>query len=184
MTALKEKFYDTIRPELKKTLSFTNIERTPKVTKVVVSSGVGKFKEEEKAIEKIQNDLAIITGQKPKINKSRKAVSAFKLRIGQPVGLTVTLRGEKMYDFIFRLANVALPRVRDFKGLSRNGFDGRGNYSLGISEHTIMPEIKFENVTENFGFQINVNTTAKNNAECEALLSALGFPFEKQEGSK
>lgn len=184
MDALKEKFNSKIRPELKVSLGFTSIERTPKIVKVVVSSGVGKFKEDAKAIEKVLNDLALICGQKPKINNSRKAVSAFKLRIGQPVGLTTTLRGVKMYDFISRLTNVALPRVRDFKGLSKKGFDGQGNYSLGIIEHTIMPEIKFENVTENFGLQVNINTTAQNNAECEALLTALGFPFEKQEGSK
>ena len=184
MEALKEKFNSTIRPQLKKELSLSSIERTPKIVKVVVSSGVGKFKEDSKAIEKVLNDLALICGQKPKINNSRKAVSAFKLRIGQPVGLTCTLRGVKMYDFITRLVSVALPRVRDFKGLPKKGFDGKGNYSLGITEHTIMPEIKFENVTENFGLQININTTAQNDTECEALLSALGFPFEKQEGSK
>lgn len=184
MQTLKEKFDANIRNELKSKLGFKSIERTPKILKVVVSCGVGKFKEDEKAIEKIAKEIATVTGQTAKINKSRKAVSAFKLRIGQPVGLTVTLRGMKMYDFVYRLVNIALPRVRDFKGLSRSGFDGEGNYSLGIEEYTIMPEVKYEEVSENFGFQVNINTSAKDNNECEALLSALGFPFEKQEGSK
>lgn len=180
--SIKEKFYTTMRPELMKSLNLKNIERTPKILKVVVSSGVGKFKEDDKTIEKIKKDLSLICGQTAKINKSRKAVSAFKLRIGQPVGLTTTLRDVKMYDFIYKLVNVALPRVRDFKGLSRSGFDTQGNYSIGLREHTIMPEIKFEDVTEVFGLQVNIHTNAKDKNECEALLKALGFPFEKQEG--
>lgn len=182
--SIKEKFASTIRPELKSSLGLSNIERTPKLLKVVISSGVGKFKEEDKTIEKIKKDMSLICGQTPRINKSKKAVSAFKLRIGQPVGLTATLRGAKMYDFVYKTVNVALPRVRDFKGLPKKGFDTKGNYCIGIREHTIMPEIKYEDVSEVFGMQINIHTTARDEKECESLLSALGFPFEKQEGSK
>lgn len=184
MGTVKEKFVTDTKPALMKSLGLSNIERTPKLLKVVVSSGIGKFKEDDKAILKIKKDIAIICGQTPKTNKSKKAVSAFKLRIGQPVGLTATLRGTKMYDFVYKLVNVALPRVRDFKGLSSGGFDDNGNYSIGIREHTIMPEIKYEDVSEVFGLQVNIHTTAKDKKECESLLFALGFPLEKQEGSK
>ena len=184
MEKLAKKFEKSILPELKKACGKKNISEVPKLKKVVVSAGVGDFKEDDKAIDKIVSDIAKITGQKPKINHSRKAVSAFKLRIGQPVGVTVTLRGELMFDFIERLINIALPRVRDFRGLPEKSFDGKGNFSLGIKEHTIFPEIKYEDVTLNFGFEVNVNTSAKNNEDAHALLLALGFPFEKKEVRK
>lgn len=180
MGKLAIKFNKEILPELKKTCGKKNIFEVPRLQKVVISAGIGDFKEDDKAIEKIVSDLAKITGQKPKINHSKKAVSAFKLRIGQPVGVTVTLRSEKMFDFVERLNNVTLPRVRDFRGLSKKSFDGRGNFSLGIKEHTIFPEIKYEEVSINFGLEVNINTTAKNNNDAEALLNVLGFPFEKK----
>lgn len=180
MDKLIEKFNKSLLPDLKSELGKRNILETPKVEKVVVSVGVGNQKDDDKAIEKIASELSKITGQKAKLNKSRKAVSAFKLRIGQPVGLTTTLRGERMYDFLDKLVNVALPRVRDFRGLNRSAFDKSGNYSIGVKEYMIFPEVKYEEVTTLFGLQINIKTTAKNDADAEALLLKLGFPFEKK----
>jgi len=180
MEKLVEKYNKIIIPELRKELSKKNIMEVPKLTKVVVSSGVGDFKEDDKVVAKISAELSKITGLKPKINRSRKAVSAFKLRIGQPVGLTATLRGEKMYDFLDRLINVAFPRVRDFRGLSKKSFDGQGNYSIGIKDYSIFPEIKYEDVTTPFGFQVNIKTNCKNDEDARALLVKLGFPFEKK----
>lgn len=180
MEKLVEKYNKVIIPELRKELSKKNIMEVPKLTKVVVSSGVGDFKEDDKIVAKISAELSKITGLKPKINRSRKAVSAFKLRIGQPVGLTATLRGEKMYDFLDRLVSVAFPRVRDFRGLSKKSFDGQGNYSIGIKDYSIFPEIKYEDVTTPFGFQVNIKTNCKNDEDARALLVKLGFPFEKK----
>ncbi len=179
MEKLIEKYNKVIIPELRKELSKKNIMEVPKLLKVVVSTGVGDFKEDDKAIAKIGAELSKLTGMKPKINRSRKAVSAFKLRIGQPVGLTVTLRGEKMYDFLDRLVNVSFPRVRDFRGLPMKAFDGQGNYSIGIKDYSIFPEIKYEDITNAFGIQINVRTNCKNTEDAKALLVKLGFPFEK-----
>jgi large subunit ribosomal protein L5 len=180
MEKLVEKYNKTIISELKSELSKKNIMEVPKLVKVVISSGVGDFKEDDKAIQKISGELAKITGLKPKINRSRKAVSAFKLRIGQPVGLTITLHGEKMFDFLDRLVSVAFPRVRDFRGLPKRAFDGQGNYSIGLKDYSIFPEIKYEDATTPFGFQVNIKTNCKNNADAEALLLKLGFPFEKK----
>lgn len=179
MSELKDKFINTYIKELKDDLSLDNISAAPRITKVVVSAKTGAIKEDRDAINQIRDELAAIVGQMPKINLSRKSVSSFKLRTGQPVGLTATLRGERMYDFVSKLINVALPRVRDFKGLKRSAFDGRGNYSIGISEHIIMPESKYEGGTKVFGFQVNITTTAKDDRQAEALLTKLGFPFEK-----
>lgn len=179
MSELKEKFNNIIIAELKNELGLKNVSAVPRITKVVVSAKTGAIKEDRDAVLSLSREMAEIVGQQPKINLSRKAVSSFKLRIGQPVGITATLRGVRMYDFINKLTNVALPRVRDFKGLSRSGFDGHGNYSIGISEHIIMPESKYEGTTKVFGFQVNINTTAQNDEQGLALLSKLGFPFEK-----
>ena len=164
---------------LTKKLGLTNPHQLPRVTKVVVSTGVGSIKEDKKAIDAVAQDLTLICGQKPKTNLSKKSVSAFKLRENQPVGLTVTLRGRRMYDFLSRLTNVAMPRIRDFKGLSNKAFDGKGNYCVGMSEHVIMPEIKYDTINQSFGFQVNINTSAKNDENAKALLLELGFPFEK-----
>lgn len=179
MEKLIEKYNKVIISALKKELSKGNTMEVPKLEKIVISSGVGDYKEDDKAIEKISAELSKLAGLKPKINRSRKAVSAFKLRIGQPIGLTVTLRGEKMFDFIDRLVNVSIPRVRDFRGLSNKSFDGKGNYSIGIKDYSIFPEIKYEDITKVFGFQINIKTNCKNNEDAKALLIKLGFPFEK-----
>ncbi|HOX40892.1 MAG TPA: 50S ribosomal protein L5 [bacterium] len=180
MEKLAVKFAKEILPEIKKELSKKNVHEIPTIEKIVVSIGVGDYKDDDKMVDRIAGELAKITGQKPKLNLSRKAVSAFKLRIGQPVGLTVTLRNERMYDFLDRLVNVALPRVRDFRGLSTHGFDQFGNYSLGLRDYTIFPEIKFEEIVTNFGLQVNVKTTAKNKDEALVLLSKVGFPFAKK----
>lgn len=179
MEKLIEKFNKSIMPELQKELKLSNVFEVPKIEKVVISTGIGDYKEDEAAINKIREELSKITGQKTKLNISRKAVSSFKLRIGQPVGLTVTLRGEKMFDFIDRLINVALPRVRDFRGLPNKSFDGNGNYSIGLKEYMIFPEVKYEDATRSFGLEINIKTTAHDDAKAMALLAALGFPFEK-----
>lgn len=179
MEKLAKKFNTVILPALQKELGIKNISAVPKIVKVVVSSGIGDFKDDDKAIEKIANELKLICGQKAKINHSKKAVSSFKLRIGQPIGLTITLRGEKMFDFIDKLVNTALPRVRDFRGLLKKGFDGHGNYCIGIKEYSIFPEVKYEDISINFGFQINIKTTAKSDDEARVLLKLLGFPFEK-----
>lgn len=178
-TNLAEKFNNVIAADIKRDLGLKNMYQIPRLVKVVISAQTGSIKEEKDSIENTQKELSEIVGQKVKINLSRKAVSAFKLRIGQPVGLTATLRGDRMYDFISRLANVALPRVRDFKGLSLKSFDSKGNYCIGISEHVIMPESKYEGNSRVFGFQVNINTSSSNDEHCKILLEKLGFVFEK-----
>jgi large subunit ribosomal protein L5 len=180
MEKLVEKYRKEIKTKLFTELNKKNIFDVPKIEKVVVSVGIGDYKEQKEVIEKISAEVSRVTGQKPKVNLSKKAVSAFKLRIGQPVGLTVTLRGSRMYDFIDKLVNLSLPRVRDFRGLSNSAFDGKGNYSIGIREYSIFPEIKYENIGMMFGFQINIKTNAKNDEEAKVLLTSLGFPFEKK----
>lgn len=179
MTKLAEKFRSEIKPKIQSELKLSSIEAAPKLVKVVVSTGVGPFKEDKKKLEEIEKVMAKITGQKPKKNISNKAVSAFKLRIGQVVGYSVTLRGERMYDFVSRLVSAAIPRIKDFKGLKQSGFDGSGNYSIGIKEHTIIPEIKHEETLFPFGLQINIKTTAQDDKEARVLLEKLGFPFNK-----
>jgi len=166
-------------PKLKAELGLKNNFEVPRITKVVISSGVGDYKEDKGGIAKIAGELTKITGQKTKMNTSKIAISAFKLRIGQPVGLTVTLRGNRMYDFIDKLVNITLPRVRDFRGLKISAFDNKGNYSIGIRDYTIFPEVKYEDVTIVFGLGIYLNIKAKNADDAKALLLALGFPFEK-----
>jgi large subunit ribosomal protein L5 len=179
MEKLKEQFTKVILPELKKSLSKKNNFEVPQIEKVIVAIGIGDYKDDKNGIAKITAELTKITGQKPKTTLSRKAVSAFKLRVGQTVGLMVTLRGDRMYDFITRLVNVALPRVRDFRGLKSTALDGQGNFSIGIKDYSIFPEIKYEDVTINFGLQVTVKTTAKNKEDAKLLLTKLGFPFEK-----
>lgn len=179
MDRLEEKFKKEIAPKLKADLGIKNIFQIPQITKVVVSSGIGKYKDEKGKIEDLQKEIAKITGQKPKVNLSKKAVSAFKLRIGLPIGLTVTLRGVKMYDFLSKLINIALPRVRDFRGLNTESFDNSGNYSIGLKDYSIFPEVKHEEAIEDLGLQVNIKTSAKNKEEARKLLYYLGFPFKK-----
>lgn len=181
MEKLQEKFIKEILPQLKSELKLKNIHETPKIEKVVVSSGIGDFKEDDAMIKKAVNVFSKITGLMPKITKSRKAVSAFKLRIGQPVGLTTTLRGEKAYDFISRLVDITIPRIRDFRGLKLSAFDKNGNYSIGIKDSSIFPEIKLEDTLPSFGLQINIKTNVKDSGQTLILLKKLGFPFEKEQ---
>ncbi|MEI8143532.1 MAG: 50S ribosomal protein L5 [Candidatus Berkelbacteria bacterium] len=180
METLKERFHKTIKQALKKSLNKKNISEVPEIEKVVISSGIGDWKDSKDTIEKISVEIAKLTGQKPKINMSKTSVSAFKLRENQPVGMTVTLRGDRKYDFIDRLTNVAIPRIRDFRGLSEKSFDEHGNYSLGIKDYSIFPEIKYEDIPVNFGLQVNIKIRSKSKEDATALLKELGFPFVKK----
>jgi large subunit ribosomal protein L5 len=166
-------------PKLSKEFGFKNVHQVPKLTKIVVNIGLGEATANPKLLEKAAEELAQITGQKPVIRKSRKSIANFKLREGQAVGCTVTLRRDRMWEFFDRLVNVSLPRVRDFKGLSEKAFDGRGNFSLGIREQIIFPEIVFDKVERVTGMNITVCTTARNDAEGRALLAHLGVPFRQ-----
>jgi len=180
MEKLSKIYTDKIAPELMKELKCSNPFEVPKIEKVVISTGIGDFKEDKKAVESIAAELTKITGAKPKTNLSTRAVSAFKLRIGQPVGLTATLRGERMYDFVSKLVNVALPRIRDFRGISPDSFDNVGNFSIGVKDHAIFPEIKYEEIKENFGLEINIRIKTRSKDEAKVLLEKLGFPFKKE----
>lgn len=179
MDKLNKIYTEKIAPELKKELNLSNIFEVPMIEKIVVSTGIGDFKEDKAAVERIAGEIARVTGQKPKTNLSTKAVSAFKLRIGQPVGLTATLRGERMYDFVSKLVNVTLPQIRDFRGVSPTSFDDQGNFSIGIKDYSIFPEIRYEEIKETFGLEINIKIKARSKEEAKALLVKLGFPFKK-----
>ena len=180
MNRLHEKYNTTVVPALVKEFSYTTIMQAPNLDKVVINIGVGDAIADAKALEIAVAELAQISGQKPIITKAKKSIANFKLREGMEIGCKVTLRGEKMYQFLDKLINIALPRVRDFRGVSKNAFDGRGNYTLGIKEQLIFPEINFDKVTRVRGMDIVVVTTAKTNEEGRALLAGLGMPFEKK----
>lgn len=186
MTAsLKEKYDKTIINALSTELGRKNKHSLPRVEKVSINVGIGsEVAAGNKDYSHVEKSIAAITGQKPKLRKARLAVSNFKLRKGMPVGLTVTMNGQKMYDFLERLVNIALPRVRDFRGISVKGFDGKGNFSLGLKDCTIFPEVNPENLTKVHGMQINVRTSARNNYEGYLLLKALGFPFKDEVKNK
>lgn len=179
MDKLNKIYTEKISPELKKELNLSNIFEVPMIEKIVVSTGIGDFKEDKAAVLRIAAEIARVTGQKPKTNLSTKAVSTFKLRIGQPVGLTATLRGERMYDFVSKLVNVTLPQIRDFRGVSPTSFDDQGNFSIGIKDYSIFPEIRYEEIKETFGLEINIKIKARSKEEAKALLVKLGFPFKK-----
>lgn len=179
MSRLKE-FYDTeIVEGLSKKFSYKNKMAVPKLSKIVINMGVGEAKENSKVLDSAVKDLTIISGQKPIVTKAKKSVAAFKLRQGMPIGCKVTLRGERMYDFADRLINISLPRVRDFRGVKTNSFDGRGNYTLGIKEQLIFPEIEYDKVDKIRGMDIIFVTTAKTDEEGRELLRLFGMPFEK-----
>ena len=180
MNRLHEKYNTTVVPALVKEFSYTTVMQAPKLDKVVINIGVGDAIADAKALEIAVAELTQISGQKPIITKAKKSIANFKLREGMEIGCKVTLRGEKMYQFLDKLVNIALPRVRDFRGVSKNAFDGRGNYTLGIKEQLIFPEINFDKVTRVRGMDIVVVTTARTNEEGRALLSGLGMPFEKK----
>jgi large subunit ribosomal protein L5 len=174
---LKERYRSEVLPGLMKDMGYKNPMQVPRLEKVVVNIGLGEAVQNVKALDAAVVDLTTITGQKPMVTKARKAIANFKLREGMPIGCAVTLRGERMYEFIDRLLNVALPRVRDFKGVSDRSFDGRGNYSLGIREQIIFPEIDLDKVDKVRGMTVVIVTTAKDDAGGKALLRALGMPF-------
>ena len=179
MARLHSYYKETVVPQLMKELGIDNVMAVPKITKITLNMGVGEAVADKKVMDRAVKDLAQITGQQPIVTKSRKSVASFKIRDGWPIGCKVTLRRERMYEFLDRLVNVALPRVRDFRGLSRKSFDGRGNYSLGMKEQIMFPEIDFDQVDAIRGMDITITTTAKDDAEGKALLEAFEFPFRK-----
>jgi large subunit ribosomal protein L5 len=174
---LKKIYQDTIVPKLKEEFGYTNIHQVPKVTKITINRGLGEASQNAKALESSQAELATITGQKPVVTRAKQAIAGFKIRKGMPVGVMVTLRAERMYAFLDRLINLALPRIRDFRGISPNSFDGRGNYSLGIREQLIFPEIDYDSIDQIRGMDISIITSAQSDEEGRALLKAMGMPF-------
>ena len=179
MNRLLEKYKDTVKPSLMKEFNYSSVMECPKLEKVVINLGVGDAIENPKALEEAVNELTAIAGQKPVITKAKKSIANFKLREGMAIGCKVTLREQRMYEFLDKLFNISLPRVRDFRGVSDTSFDGRGNYTLGIKEQIIFPEIDFDKVNRTRGMDIVIVTTAKTNEEARALLKAMGMPFKK-----
>jgi len=176
---LLKKYRDEIAPALQAKFSYTSTMEIPRLEKIVINMGVGDATQNAKLIEAAVEDLTAISGQKPVITKAKKSIAGFKLREGMPIGCKVTLRGEKMYEFLDKLMNISLPRVRDFRGVSKNAFDGRGNYTLGVKEQLIFPEINFDKVNKLRGMDIVIVTTAATDAEGRELLTQLGMPFQK-----
>jgi large subunit ribosomal protein L5 len=179
MSRLQQYYRDTVVPRLRQDLALTNPMQVPKITKITVNMGVGEAVADRKVVDAAATDLGKITGQKPLITKSRKAIAAFKLREGLPIGCKVTLRGERMYEFLDRLITVAMPRIRDFRGVSVRAFDGRGNYTLGVKEQIIFPEIQYDTIDKIRGMDITITTSAADDAQGRALLEAFNFPFRK-----
>ena len=179
MTRLKEKYNNEIVAAMQKKFGYKNVMQVPKLDKIVINMGVGEAKDNAKALESAVRDMEIIAGQKPVVTKAKKSVANFKIREGMPIGCKVTLRGEKMYEFVDRLINLALPRVRDFRGVNPNAFDGRGNYALGIKEQLIFPEIEYDKIDKVRGMDVIFCTTAKTDEEARALLTLFNMPFQK-----
>ena len=177
MPNLREKYQQEIVPAMMRDFQYRNVMEVPRLVKVVVNIGMGEALQNAKALDAASGDLALITGQKPVILKARKSIATFKLRAGNPVGVKVTLRGARMYDFLDRLLNIALPRQRDFRGISPDGFDGRGNYSLGLREQLSFPEIDYDKVDKLRGLEVTIVTTAKTDEEGRGLLKLMGMPF-------
>jgi len=177
--SLKEKFKNTISKELMRELGIKNPMRVPHLKKIVINVGLGEALKDKKVIGEVSKQLAIISGQKPIATRAKRSISTFKLRAGMSIGLKVTLRGQRMYDFFEKLVTIVLMRTRDFRGLTLEGFDGRGNYSLGFSEQIVFPEIDYGNIDKIRGLQVTIVTTAKDKKEAEALLTLLGMPFQK-----
>ena len=176
---LEEKYLAEVTPQLKARLGYNNIMQLPKLEKIVLSIGLGEAIQEPKALEAAEKDLATISGQHPVTTRARKSISSFKLRAGMPIGMMVTLRGKRMYDFFDKLVNVVLPRFRDFRGLSRDSFDGRGNYSLGMKEQIVFPEIDYDKVDKIRGLEVTIVTTANNDDEARTLLELMGMPLRR-----
>ena len=179
MLGIKEKYLNEIVPVLQKELGYSNSMQVPKVQKITLNMGVGKAVGDKKALGKAQNDLEKITGQKPVMTKAKKSVASYKIREGFPIGCKVTLRKTRMYEFLDRLINIALPRVRDFRGLDKKSFDGTGNYSIGVKEQIIFPEIDYDNIDTIRGLDITITTSANSDAEALALLQAFNFPIKQ-----
>ncbi len=179
MARLKDQYFKEVRPELMKRLGYKNINQVPRLKAIVVNSGVGEAIGDHKKLEAAAGDLSIITGQKPSIRRARKSISNFKLREGNPIGVTVTLRSYMMYEFLDRLVNIAIPRIRDFRGIPSKSFDGRGNYTLGVTEQIIFPEIDYDKVDKIRGMNITFVTTANTDSEAFELLKSFGMPFKK-----
>lgn len=174
---LQEAYETQIRPQLQKDFDIKNVMQIPGVTKVVINMGLGDSTADSKVVEAAVTDLGLITGQKPVITRARKSIAGFKLRENVPIGCKVTLRKQRMFEFLDRLANIAMPRIRDFRGVSAKGFDGRGNYTMGLKEQLVFPEINYDKVYKVRGMDITIVTTAKNDEEGKALLKAMNFPF-------
>lgn len=180
MSRLQEFYKDTVVPQLMKQFGYQNPMQVPKVTKVTLNMGVGEAVSDKKVMERAVGDMAAIAGQKPIVTNSRKSVASFKIRDGWPVGCKVTLRRERMYEFIDRLVNIAIPRIRDFRGLNRKSFDGRGNYSMGVKEQIMFPEIDYDKIDMIRGMDITITTNAQSDEEARALLEAFNFPFKEK----
>jgi len=179
VSQLKEKYKKDVVPRLMEHFGYKNVMEVPRLEKISLNIGLGEAITNAKALEAAERDLAAISGQHPVITRSKKSIAAFKLRVGMPIGMKVTLRGERMYQFFERLVNVTLPRMREFRGVSKNSFDGRGNYTLGFKEQTIFPEIEYDKVDKVRGLEVSIATTAKTNEEAKQLLELLGVPFSR-----
>lgn len=178
MARLKEYYKTTVMPELMQRFGYKSVMEVPRITKITLNMGVGEAVGDKKVMEHAVGDMTKIAGQKPVVTKSRKSIAAFKIRDGYPIGCMVTLRRERMYEFLDRLITVAIPRIRDFRGIGGKGFDGRGNYNMGVKEQIIFPEIEYDKIDALRGMNITITTTAKTDAEAKALLSAFKFPFK------
>ena len=180
MTTLKEQYYNVLRTSLQKELGISNVMEIPRIEKIVLNMGLGDAVQNPKVVEKAAQELTLIAGQKAVVTKAKKSIATFKLRAGMPIGARVTLRKDRMYDFLSKLINIALPRVRDFRGVSAKGFDGRGNFSMGVTEHIIFPEIDYDKIDQIRGLNITIVTSAPNDGHARALLDAIGIPFRKK----
>ena len=178
MARLQEYYKQTVAPELREKFAYKSIMEVPRITKITLNMGVGEAVGDKKVLDHAVGDMTKIAGQKPVVTKARKAIAGFKIREGYPIGCMVTLRGNRMYEFLDRLVTIAMPRIRDFRGISGKGFDGRGNYNVGVKEQIIFPEIEYDKIDALRGMNISVTTTAKNDEEAKALLAAFKFPFK------
>lgn len=182
MPRMKERYNSEVRDQLKNELTLGNVMQVPRPTKIVVNMGVGEAPKDAKLLDGAVGDLTTITGQKPAIRRAKKSIATFKLREGSPIGASVTMRGDRMWEFLDRLVSVVLPRIRDFRGLDPSSFDGHGNYSFGLTEQLVFPEIDYDDIDTTRGMDVTIVTTAQNDDEGRALLLALGFPLKQQAG--
>ena len=179
MSVLAQEYKEEILPQLVEKFDYNNVMEAPKLEKIIVNVGLGEAKEDTKLLDTVVDEIARITGQSPTVTRAKKSIANFKIREGMPVGVKVTLRGEQMFEFLYKLINITMPRIRDFRGVSPKSFDGRGNYSLGISEHTVFPEINIDDVDNVHGMEITIVTSAETDEEAFELLSLMGMPYKK-----